>query len=71
MLKNKLKLLVVIPTFYPEIKYGGPIIALYNQLYHLSKEIYLKKGFYQKNKTKFAMHLCLEMMHSNLISNRG
>jgi len=53
-------LLVIIPTFYPHFKDGGPIISLYNQLYYLHKKInfsvYTKtdtKKFLQFNKNKF------------------
>ena len=37
-----MKILVVIPTFYPKIKMGGPIISLYNQLHDLSQRVYVE-----------------------------
>lgn len=37
-----MKFLVVIPTYYPKLDKGGPIIALYNQLFYLSKKYYLE-----------------------------
>lgn len=37
-----MKILVTIPTYYPKIDKGGPIISLYNQLNDLSKNHYLE-----------------------------
>ena len=43
-------LLVIIPTFYPHLEDGGPIISLYNQLYDLHKKINI--SVYTKTNTK-------------------
>ena len=43
-------LLIIIPTFYPHLEDGGPIISLYNQLYYLHKEINI--SVYTKTNTK-------------------
>ena len=37
-----MRFLIVIPTYYPKLNKGGPIIALYNQLFYLSKKYYLE-----------------------------
>lgn len=47
-----MKLLVVIPTFYPKLEKGGPIISLYNQLSDLSKKIYIEVATFQNLTTK-------------------
>lgn len=69
-----MRLLIVIPTFYPKLDKGGPIISLYNQLNDLSEKVYLevitrqKLDKYEKFLIKSNIKINYEILNNNLIN---
>lgn len=66
-----MKIIVVIPTYYPKLDKGGPIISLYNQLNDLSKNHYLEVLTSQKiNSSQIKIQKKNRYINYNIINYR-
>ena len=52
MKKNKKKILIIIPSFFPALKYGGPIYSTFRSLVNLSLHNYFDITVFTTNSNK-------------------